>query len=296
MRRSSVLFLVLAVAAANLASAEDGYFLSDGVKIHYVVEGQGEPVLLIHGMAIDANLQWRLPLVMGNLAKNYKTIAMDCRGHGLSGKPHEADAYGAKMVADAVRLLDHLGIPQAHVMGYSMGAFITANMAVNHPRRVRSAILGGAGCIRDVDRDEMLEVELPRSLESGAGIKPLLKLLQPPGQQLPRDELLTATSNVLMAINDPRALAAVIRGFRGLAVSEAQLRQNATPCLCLIGTADPLKARTVDTVKDVMANLKVEVIDGGDHMSTFMKPRFLQAVRQFLGEHKLPAPGPAAAK
>src|SRR5579883_1762190 len=95
-------------------------FDSNGVKIHYTVEGKGEPVLLIHGFAANADFNWRQPGVIKALAENYKVIALDNRGHGQSGKPHDIAKYGEEMAEDAVRLLDHLGIKKAHIVGYSM--------------------------------------------------------------------------------------------------------------------------------------------------------------------------------
>ena len=92
--------------------AVDSFFDSNGVKIHYTVQGKGEPVLLIHGFTASIPLQWGLPGITAALAKNYQVIAFDNRGHGRSGKPHDPKQYGKEMVEDAVRLLDHLHIGQ----------------------------------------------------------------------------------------------------------------------------------------------------------------------------------------
>src|SRR5262245_60178433 len=116
--------LVLAVAPGLRAG--DKSFDSNGVKIRYTDQGKGEPVLLIHGFGANAEMQWALPGVVKDLAKDYRVIAYDNRGHGKSDKPHDPKKYGAEMVEDAVRLLDHLKIKKAHVVGYSMGAIITA--------------------------------------------------------------------------------------------------------------------------------------------------------------------------
>src|SRR5262245_4176853 len=127
---------------------EGKFFDSNGVKIHYVVEGKGEPVLLIHGFTANAQVQWGLPGVLSALAKDYQVIALDNRGHGKSGKPHDPKQYGMEMVDDAVRLLDHLKIKKAHVIGYSMGAMLTCKFLTTYPDRVISATLGGAAGIR----------------------------------------------------------------------------------------------------------------------------------------------------
>ncbi len=124
--------------------AEEATFDSNGVKIRYLVEGEGEPVLLIHGFVVNKELQWGLPGTIKALAKDHRVIALDNRGHGKSGKPTDPKKYGMEMVEDAVRLLDHLKIKKAHVVGYSMGAVITAKLMVTHPDRLLSATLGGA--------------------------------------------------------------------------------------------------------------------------------------------------------
>ena len=129
----------------GVGRAEESSFDSNGVKIHYYLEGKGEPVLLIHGFAVNAQLQWGLPGIIKALAKDHRVIALDLRGHGKSGKPTEVKQYGTEMVEDAVRLLDHLKIKKAHVVGYSMGALITGKLLATHPDRLLSATLGGAG-------------------------------------------------------------------------------------------------------------------------------------------------------
>src|SRR5215471_4661597 len=129
--------------------AEDATFDSNGVKIHYIVEGKGEPVLLIHGFTSSIQGQWGGAGIIKALAKDYRVIAYDNRGHGNSGKPHDPKQYGTEMVEDAVRLLDHLKIDKAHVVGYSMGATITCKLLVTHPDRLLSVTLGGSGGLRE---------------------------------------------------------------------------------------------------------------------------------------------------
>src|SRR5690242_19215820 len=94
---------------------------ANGVKIWYSVQGKGEPVVLIHGWLSSAGINWELPGITALLAKSYQVISLDVRGHGRSDKPLDEDAYGPELVEDVVRLLDHLKIEQAHIVGYSMG-------------------------------------------------------------------------------------------------------------------------------------------------------------------------------
>ena|SRR5688500_4986035 len=100
-------------------------FESGGVRLHYNVRGTGPPVLLIHGFTGSAQRHFETPGIVDTLEKaGYRVISMDCRGHGQSAKPLDSDAYGLHMVEDVVRLLDHLRIDRAHVVGYSMGGAI----------------------------------------------------------------------------------------------------------------------------------------------------------------------------
>ncbi len=280
-----VAWLIL-LANAGL-HAEDRFFDSKGVKIHFVVEGQGEPVLLIHGFAANIHFQWGMPGVLKALAKDYQVIALDCRGHGQSGKPHDPQMYGMEVVEDLVRLLDHLKIQKAHVVGYSMGAYITLKLITTHPERLLSATLGGAGWSKTLDtrfRDELAE-----SLERGKGIGPLLLLLNPPGRPKPTAEQIKLASQLIVAMNDVKALVAVTRGLNAVfTVPEDDLQHCTVPTLSIIGEIDPLK-KGVDDLKGRLNDLKIIVVPGADHMNAFWRPEFIQGLKDFLGKHrKLP--------
>src|SRR5262249_42172834 len=151
--RSTILAVLIALAALGRAPAADNFsiqsFTSNGVKIAYFTQGKGEPVVLIHGWLSSAGINWALPGVSGLLAKDYQVIALDVRGHGISDKPTKEEAYGAELVEDVVRLLDHLKIKKAHIVGYSMGGIITANFIAKHPERVLSGTLGGMGWLQE---------------------------------------------------------------------------------------------------------------------------------------------------
>ena len=139
-----VMLVVVVLAVSTGARAEDKYFDSAGVKIHYTIDGQGPPVVLVHGFTASIQVQWGLPGIITKLKPDYKVIALDNRGHGRSDKPHDPKLYGPESVNDVVRLLDHLKIEKAHVVGYSMGAFMTNYLVATHPSRVLTATLGGA--------------------------------------------------------------------------------------------------------------------------------------------------------
>src|SRR5262245_55988189 len=123
-------------------------FHSDGVRIAYWDGGVCEPSLLIPGFTFNVMTNWIDPGWMSTLAASgRRVIAFDNRGHGQSEKLYEPERYGAPVMAeDARRLLDHLGIERADVMGYSMGARISTFLMLKHPDRLRSVILAGLGC------------------------------------------------------------------------------------------------------------------------------------------------------
>jgi pimeloyl-ACP methyl ester carboxylesterase len=264
--------------------AEDGFFDSNGVKIHYLVEGEGEPVLLIHGFSVNIQFQWVVPGILKALAKDHRVIALDCRGHGKSGKPTDPKQYGMEMVEDAVRLLDHLKIKKAHVVGYSMGAVITAKLVVTHPDRLLSATLGGAGAFREGTEPPRFIVELAESLDKGKGIGPLLMALTPPGKPKPPEAAVEQINRMLVG-NNGKVLAAVVRSWKDLAVTDEQLKANRVPTLALVGQIDPMK-KSIDDLKGRMANLQIRVIEDGDHMTALVKPEFITELRKFLTEHR----------
>jgi pimeloyl-ACP methyl ester carboxylesterase len=280
---SFLLAAVLSLLFIPSSLAEDSFFDSDGVKIHYTVEGKGEPLLVIHGFSGSAQQMSGINKLLSN---NFQVIAVDCRGHGQSEKPHDLDAYGMNMIEDHIRLLDHLKIKKAHVFGYSMGGAIAIGIVGFHPERVLSAIVGGAGWIppgqvRDIaglDWDDFAE-----SMEQGKGIAPLMLALTPEGDPQPTPEQLEMANKEFNSTQDPLALAALIRNFVP-SPTEAQIRSNKIPVLALIGDKDPGK-KDVDRLDGLMPNLKIVVIPNADHMTAAVDPLFGKSFSDFLSEN-----------
>ncbi len=104
--------------------------------------------MLVHGFASRAEHNWGATQWFTTLAPHYRVVALDCRGHGKSGKPHDPAAYGGKTMGDdVIRLIDHLGIKRTLIMGYSMGGRIVTGLLMSHPERLRAAVLGGIGAV-----------------------------------------------------------------------------------------------------------------------------------------------------
>lgn len=273
----------LAVEWHSLSGPEGEYFDSAGVRIHYIDEGQGVPVVLVHGFAYPAHLQWRKPGLIADLAKDYRVIALDNRGHGRSDKPHDPGQYGVQMAEDVVRLMDHLHLDKAHVVGYSMGGFITLKLVTLHPERLLSAAACGAGWLQPTEENLALSEAVAQALETGTGFGPLRKRLGLPDRPMTfrkKAEL----SFFLTFYHDPLALAAVSRGGAELSVTEAELRANTVPILTIIGSEDGLLPEA-EALTATMANHQLVVLEGKSHTNTAVPGKFLDELKKFLAAH-----------
>jgi pimeloyl-ACP methyl ester carboxylesterase len=274
---------VAAVCAPAAVWAQGQTFDSDGTEIYYEIHGEGEPVVLIHGFSASGMTNWAMPGILPKIAAHYKVILPDMRGHGKSGKPHGKENYGANMADDVLRLLDHLGIERAHIAGYSMGGFITANLLARHPERFITATIGGAGVGQPNAEDDLTE-EIAVSLENGGGIAPLLEYLSPEGTAEAEMETIRQTNNAVIAMNDPLALAGAIRGMRDLQFPESALAENPVPTLAVIGGADPLKS-TTDALVAVKPNVTLVELEGKTHITAMGDPEFPAAMIAFYEAH-----------
>ena len=265
---------LLAILAGSPAEPEVRSFDSDGVKIAYRVDGGGPPVILIHGLTVDADLIWRTPGITEKLAKKFQVISMDVRGHGQSGKPHDRSAYGLQLVEDVARLMDHLHFDRAHIVGYSMGGEIAVKLVALYPRRVLSAVIGGAGWLRESSPSYTTYVNFADKLSA---IRPGDSLVETMGG-LPD---FSDAYREIIERNDPRALVALMDGMLALEVSEKELRANHVPTLAVAGENDDLR-RDIDALGNVMSNLSMQIISGQTHDSAIGDPRFVGLIESFL--------------
>jgi pimeloyl-ACP methyl ester carboxylesterase len=243
-------------------------FDSDGVRIAYRDEGEGEPILLIHGFASNVAANWRDANWLRALTEaSRRVIAFDNRGHGRSDLLYDPSRYGAPAMAeDARRLLDHLGIGRADVMGYSMGARIAVFLVLAQPERVRSLILGGAG------------INLVRGM---VGTGPIARALE--AQSI--DDVTNDTARSFRAFaeqtgSDLKALAACLRGPREKITPE-QLARIAVPTLIATGSKDVI-AGSGRELASLIPGAQLLEIEGRDHMRAVGDARFKQGVLDFL--------------
>jgi len=256
--------------------ARAGDFDSNGVSLHYRVAGEGEPVILLHGFVFSIGPAWVDGGFFAELSETNRVVAMDLRGHGASGKPHDAERYGLEMVDDVLRLMDHLRFDDAHLIGYSLGGTLACKCLEVLPERLRSVVLGGAGWIREGDGAYRSWTPLAEMLERVRPGETLSSYFWPnPDARPPR------AIQDLVDGNDPAALAALARGMLEVTVTEEALQASRVPTLAICGEHDPIKA-TVLAMKEVVPNVSVQVIPGLDHNTLPGSREFRDAIRAFV--------------
>jgi pimeloyl-ACP methyl ester carboxylesterase len=243
-------------------------FNNGAVEIAYLDEGEGDPILLVHGFASTKNVNWVYPTWVSDLRKNSRrVIALDNRGHGESAKFYDPVEYSIPMMAsDVVALMDHLDIARADVMGYSLGARITAWLGLTKPERLRSAILGGIGMA-------MVDGGGPGENVAAALEAPSLEDVSDPVGR-------TFRAFADQTRSDRRALAACLRGSRGL-MSREQVAGINVPVLIAVGTTDEV-AGSAHGLGGLIAGAEVLDIPNRDHMRAVGDKVYKTGVVDFL--------------
>lgn len=252
------------------------HYQSDGIKIAYRIDesgkevGQGRkkiPVLLIHGFASNGETNWVTPSWTRTLVKEgYRVICIDNRGHGRSEKLYDPESYSAPLMArDAVCLLDHLDIEQAHIMGYSMGARISAFIVDQNPERVKSVVFAGMG------------INMVHGLGGSTPIAEAFEANDP-------EEIEDTTARAFRAFaerigGDLEALAACLRGPR-LKVTREMLGKIERPVLIAVGTTDEI-AGSAEELAALIPAAKILAIPHRDHMKSVGDPVYKRGVIEF---------------
>lgn len=277
---------LLLSALALAAAAQDRFFDSGGVRIRYFDVGSGTPVLLIHGFTADLERAWIETGILPDLARDYRVIAFDLRGHGKSGKPHEPGAYDEPGL-DAIRLMDNLKIEKAHVVGYSLGGIIAAKLLVTHPGRFLSAVLGGAAYRRSQsERSDRAADDAAREIEENGVYRALLVSTAPTDEPPLTEETIRRRSKEILERNDGRAHAALMRARRALVVTDFEISKIRVPSLAVVGAADPALPR-VKAMQALWPGLEVKVLQGATHPTVHPRglPRraeFREAIRRHI--------------
>ena len=245
-------------------------FMHGEVEIAYLDKGEGEPIVLVHGFASNKEVNWVYTgWVAALVGAGRRVIALDNRGHGQSTKLYDPAAYHSELMAEDVRaLLDHLRLPRADVMGYSMGARNTAFLALAHPDRLRSMVLGGLG-IHLVDGVGNPEV-IARALEAPA----LADVSDSIGYMY--------RAFAEKTHSDLRALAACIIGSRQT-MDPDKVGRIAVPLLVAVGSNDTV-AGSPQALAALVPGAQVLVIPGRDHMLAVGDRVFKAGVLDFLAQ------------
>jgi len=239
---------------------------ADGVPIAYKVLGAGVPLVLLHGFTETAESWQEAGYVDRFLRAGRQVVLIDCRGHGSSGKPHDAAAYGGdKRARDVVAVLDALGMGAADLVGYSMGGMIALATALRFPERVRALIVIGA--------HPFAQDMMPYRLAVADGIERWLAMVEGQGIRLSDD------ARRRMAANDIRALQACVAHDRPDA-SPAVAALNA-PLLAIAGTQDPIFTAVRAFAERVDGRFLA--LEGRNHVTTFLAAdEIVTAVERFL--------------
>ena len=238
--------LPIVVAAREPASA---FFDAAGVKIHYLREGTGEPVLLIHGLYASAVTNWQLPGVMDAIGQDHDVVALDLPGHGSSGKPDDATAYGPQMAKDVVLLMDHLGIKKAHIVGYSLGGIVALKFIIDHPDRVLSGTLGGMGWLED-------------------------------GGALQRK---WASSRSLRPFSTPTVC---VQSVGRLASAAQEVKVVKTPMEIIVGERDPTRRLYIEPLQVIRPDWPIVLIPNAGHINCVGQPLFQSELERWLDANR----------
>jgi pimeloyl-ACP methyl ester carboxylesterase len=245
------------------------YFDCGALTIHYLDEGAGSAVVLIHSMASNLQHSWVDTGWIEQLRPSHRVVAMDCRGHGLSSKSDAPDFYTAdKMADDVMRLLDHLVIGRVLMAGYSMGACVALNLAVRYGDRVRAMVIGGVSsrAYKEPPREELERlVEVLRS-----------------------DDVSSVTDKAALFMrsfcikngNDPKALAAFSL-HRRPDVEQRDLMRIKAPVLIAAGTRDAV-VQGVDELAASIPDARVMILEGRTHIDALADPNFKRAAAEFF--------------
>src|SRR5437868_3764959 len=243
-------------------------FHNRAVEIAYLDEGEGDPIILVHGFASSKNVNWVYPTWVSELRKNGRRVsALDNRGHGESAKLYDPAQYSIPtMAGDVLALMDHLAIPQADIMGYSMGGRMTAWLALRQPQRLRSAILGGIGL-------GLVEGGGPgENVAAALEADSLEQVTDPVGR--------TFRAFADQTRSDRRALAACLRGSRRL-MSRQEAAAIKVPVLIAVGTTDEI-AGSAHELASIIPGSEVLDIPDRDHMRAVGDKVYKTGVVDFL--------------
>jgi pimeloyl-ACP methyl ester carboxylesterase len=241
---------------------------NDGLRIAYEIVGEGEPIVLVHGFASDRAQNWRGPGWYAALTQaGRRVVALDCRGHGESDKPHDPEAYGDRMVDDIVKVMSEAGLSAADVMGYSMGGMLIMGLMMRRPDLARRAVIAGVG-----------ETYFTDAPQRRAAIADALETPDPSSLTDPVQRQFRLFAG--QKGKDLAALAACMRKERTVYSRDA-FGGWKNDVLVVCGEKDILTG-SPDGLADAFANGRAVTVAGRDHMTAVGDKVYKQAVLEFL--------------
>lgn len=233
-------------------------FLDVGsVRISYLESGPKDStdvVVLVHGLHSSAEMNWYMggragsvPALLGNAG--FRVVAIDLRGHGESDKPHDEAAYGKEMSEDIARVMDHLKIEKAHIVGYSLGGIVAMRFVIDHPEKTRSLCMGGMGWLKDGSALQKIWERMGR--EGGKGTP-----------------------------------AECVRSIGKMAATAEEIAGVKVPVEMIVGSRDPVKRLYVDALAAARPDWPVVVVEGAGHIQCVMRAEFKEGVAKWVGGKK----------
>ena len=285
--------LLLCFAATPSPAFEDKYLDAGGVKIRYIDTGKGEAIVLLHGGT--SNLEsWISRGVVDNLAKDFRVIAFDARGHGKSDSPRDPAAYGRQQALDVVRILDALKIERAHIIGFSLGSSTVAQLLTLHPERFLTGVqVAGAGRSPKEANNPRIETEAAEIARDCISRSRVMR--QAPAGMKPTEEEIQQRIAACRADKnfDQLATAASLRGYKDQAVTAEQMAAVKVPTLGIVGTLDHT-LKDMQELKTLRPAMKLVLLEGVSHTGkTGIQgdPRLVSEIRAFIAEQRKPATG-----
>ncbi len=248
-----MVFTILPLILFNAQQVSAEFILSDRTKIYYTdSKSKGQVVVLLHGFSMSSSM-WHETGIVDRLSEKHRVITLDIRGHGKSGKPEGVEHYGPKVAEDVINLLNSLRIEKAHLVGYSMGAYIVGRILVTNPKKVATATLVSGFFPSDDSHELQYQESVAKDMEEH-------------GEQV---------------------LADVARGWRYDAVTDKQIAQIKVPMQAIFGSEeiDQHFQRQVKRLELPESFFKTMIIEGADHDSkkaAVLHPNSILAVEKLV--------------
>src|SRR5262247_3118765 len=280
---------LLCVMAAPAFAVDDGQYAEfDGVKIHYIDRGKGEPIVLLHGGTSSLD-SWVRTGVVANLEKDFRVIAFDARGSGKSSKPHDPKAYGRQQALDVPRLLAALKLDRAHIVGFSLGASTVAQLLTLRPGRFLTATqAAGSGRSPEAANDPRIEVEA-FEIEKGCISRSRLYRQAPPNAKPTEEEYRRREAQCRADADfDQLSVAASLRSYHDQAVTAEQMRAVRVPTLGIVGTLDHT-LQEMQELKRLRPDMEFVLLRGVSHtgpMGIQGRPELPAAIREFIASQR----------